>query len=81
MPTTKKIYIYFFISKKSIIHPNRTSSKYHDIALLELEKPVTFDKGISPICLYNELDDLPESVDLYAEGWGVIDVDSMYGNL
>ncbi|XP_041979584.1 serine protease persephone-like [Aricia agestis] len=56
--------IYLFPEYKRI-------SKYHDLALLRLEKPVRFTEDLSPICLYTSISD-PE-IPLMVTGWGRTD--------
>ncbi|XP_057336037.1 serine protease snake-like [Microplitis mediator] len=41
---------------------------YHDIALLKLERQVTFKSNIQPACLYNKFETTPAVV--WATGWG-----------
>ncbi|XP_047039299.1 serine protease snake-like [Helicoverpa zea] len=41
--------------KRFIPHPEyKAPSKYHDIALIETETPITFDKNVLPACLHVE---------------------------
>ncbi|XP_077284774.1 serine protease snk-like [Arctopsyche grandis] len=50
-------------------HPQyKGSKKYHDIALLRLEKPAALSAHVSPICLWQTLDIPVKSV--VASGWG-----------
>lgn len=52
-----------------ITHPSYIRrTKYHDLALLKLEAPVTFSMEIKPICLYTK-DDNPIKP-LIITGWG-----------
>ncbi|XP_035918657.1 serine protease persephone-like [Anopheles stephensi] len=58
--------------KKIIVHPKyKTSQKYDDIALLEVESPFQFDAVVQPTCLHTEDTDLDASTTLYAAGWAV----------
>ncbi|KAL3206270.1 hypothetical protein MRX96_040309 [Rhipicephalus microplus] len=55
---------------------HRASYKtYNDIAIIKLEKDVSFSEFIQPVCLpeYSLNDTLPENTELYATGWGKID--------
>uniref|UniRef100_A0AAG5DWW9 Peptidase S1 domain-containing protein n=1 Tax=Anopheles atroparvus TaxID=41427 RepID=A0AAG5DWW9_ANOAO len=62
--------------KAFIPHPEYKSSRsYHDIALVELERHIENEPDVNPICLNDNLDDLPESTVLSAEGYGIIDLD------
>ncbi|XP_058127768.1 serine protease persephone-like [Anopheles ziemanni] len=57
-------------------HPEyRSSRNYHDIALVQLERHIENEPDVNPICLNDDLDDLPESTVLTAEGFGIIDLD------
>lgn len=57
-------------------HPDYRSSKsYNDIALIELDRKVENEPNVNPICLYSGTEDLPNSVVLTAEGFGITDVD------
>lgn len=58
-------------------HPEyRSSRNYHDIALIELESRIDPNEpSVSPICLYGNTNDLPETTVLTAEGFGITDVD------
>lgn len=52
-----------------IRHPlYKFTSRYNDIALLKLEKPVSVDHVVCPACLFT--DDLIEYEKLVATGWG-----------
>ncbi|XP_050087791.1 serine protease persephone-like isoform X2 [Anopheles aquasalis] len=63
------------IGVKTFIKHNqyRSSSYYHDIALVELENPVEYSILLMPICLYDDPQDLPEHMILSAEGFGIVD--------
>lgn len=55
-----------------IVHPDyRSSSRYNDIALFELDRTVSFNKYIFPICLQTNPNLEGE---LIATGWGQTDV-------
>ncbi|XP_061394240.1 serine protease Hayan-like [Musca vetustissima] len=45
---------------------------YNDIALLELEEPVTFNEYIYPACLHTDLDDLSRNTEVMVSGWGTM---------
>ena len=58
--------------KRIIKHEKYTGiSSYHDIALLELREPLTFNKTYSPICLPN----IRQFKNFFVAGWGLINVD------
>ncbi|XP_037939396.1 serine protease persephone-like [Teleopsis dalmanni] len=60
---------------KTHIHENYSSgSNYNDIALLQLERNVTYTLDVFPICLYTNIEDPPVDSILYVIGWGVVDV-------
>jgi hypothetical protein len=53
-----------------IPHPDyRTSEKYHDIALLQLDNDVTFDTFVKPACLH--IQDIDPNDKPVATGWGL----------
>lgn len=57
-------------------HPDyRTNRNYHDIALVQLERRIENEPDVNPICLNDDLSDLPEDTVLTAEGYGIIDLD------
>ncbi|XP_034671686.1 serine protease persephone isoform X1 [Drosophila subobscura] len=59
------------------IHPNYvSSSKYNDIALLELEEEVNFanNSNIFPACLHTDPRDPPLSSKLFVAGWGTMNL-------
>ncbi|XP_041451387.1 serine protease persephone isoform X2 [Drosophila obscura] len=59
------------------IHPNYvSSSKYNDIALLELDKEVNFanNSNIFPACLHTDTRDPPLSSKLFVAGWGTMNL-------
>nr|XP_032517336.1 serine protease persephone-like isoform X3 [Danaus plexippus plexippus] len=52
-----------------LIHPGYSRrTKYHDLSLVRLERPVQFDPFLSPICLHTRFQDPFES--LTVTGWG-----------
>ncbi|XP_016930833.1 serine protease Hayan isoform X2 [Drosophila suzukii] len=57
------------------IHPNYTSSsKYNDIAILELAEDAKESDTIRPACLYIDRDGPPPDSKVYVAGWGVMNV-------
>ncbi|NXJ71748.1 ST14 protein, partial [Rostratula benghalensis] len=57
--------------KNIISHPYFNDYTYdYDIALLELEKPVTFSSVIQPICLPDASHHFPVGKDMWVTGWG-----------
>jgi len=55
--------------KRIIVHPGWDSRRLNnDIAMFELEKPIQFNKYVSPICLPK--DDPPVGTTCYITGWG-----------
>uniref|UniRef100_A0A182PNG1 Peptidase S1 domain-containing protein n=1 Tax=Anopheles epiroticus TaxID=199890 RepID=A0A182PNG1_9DIPT len=48
----------------------KKTSKYHDIALVELEENIGFNKRVLPICPYTDKNDMPVLEDLVVAGWG-----------
>ncbi|KAJ8718655.1 hypothetical protein PYW08_002892 [Mythimna loreyi] len=59
---------------KIIVHPKyRPPKKYYDIALMRLEKDVTFSKYVQPACLWTRynISDLGREATL--TGWGVVE--------
>lgn len=64
-----------------ITHPNYQSpSKYNDIALMELEKTIQFNRVIQPACLWTR-SDLKESGNRATiSGWGASTEDSLVGS-
>jgi len=57
--------------KRIIVHPGwNTRNLNNDVAMFELEKPIQFNKYVSPICLPN--DDPPVGTECYITGWGKI---------
>lgn len=54
---------------KAIRHPNyKPPSQYNDIALMQLDKDVTFTEFVRPACLYSQYA-LPKGKGI-ASGWG-----------
>ncbi|XP_050087815.1 serine protease persephone-like [Anopheles aquasalis] len=57
-------------------HPEyRSNRNYHDIALVQLDRPIENEPDVNPICLHDDRQDLPEDTVLSAEGYGIIDLD------
>lgn len=55
--------------KRAIRHPSyQPPAMYADIALLELQRPVTFSKTIKPICLHQGYRRIPTFA--WVCGWG-----------
>ncbi|XP_017872413.1 PREDICTED: serine protease persephone-like [Drosophila arizonae] len=55
------------------IHPDYVStSKYNDIAILELAEEVRLTNYTYPACLETELFDPPSNASIYVAGWGVM---------
>ncbi|KAK1135480.1 hypothetical protein K0M31_000072 [Melipona bicolor] len=48
-------------------------SRYHDIALLKLEREIIFTRFIRPCCLANSLSDNNSSGKAIATGWGTVE--------
>ncbi|XP_050072623.1 phenoloxidase-activating factor 3-like [Anopheles maculipalpis] len=48
----------------------KRSLKYHDIALVELDQVVNFNKRVLPICPYTSTADVPAMEDMTIAGWG-----------
>ncbi|KAH8303885.1 hypothetical protein KR018_008309 [Drosophila ironensis] len=60
-----------------MIHPSYvSSSKYYDVAILELAEEAKFSEFIRPACLYPDIQDPPLNAKLFVSGWGVINVAS-----
>lgn len=56
--------------KRAIRHPSyKPPAMYADIALIELQRTVTFGTVIKPACLYQLYDNVPMKV--WVSGWGV----------
>lgn len=53
-------------------HPRYSPTKpnVRDIAILKLRDSVNFTSTISPVCLPNHMEELPEGSKLYVTGWG-----------
>ncbi|CAH2087624.1 unnamed protein product [Euphydryas editha] len=57
--------------RKIIPHPKyKSPKKYYDIALIKLETPVTFDRNLSPACLWSETYGDMENQNFTITGWG-----------
>ncbi|XP_017074324.1 serine protease Hayan isoform X2 [Drosophila eugracilis] len=57
------------------IHPNYTSSsKYNDIAIIELAEDAKMTDNVGPACLYTERTSPPLDSNIYVAGWGVMNV-------
>ncbi|XP_026837837.1 serine protease Hayan isoform X2 [Drosophila erecta] len=57
------------------IHPNYSgSSKYYDIAILQLAEDVKESDAIRPACLYTDRTDPPANSKYFVAGWGVMNV-------
>ncbi|KAK2846663.1 hypothetical protein Q5P01_009662 [Channa striata] len=57
--------------KQIIPHPNYNSYTFdNDIALMELESPVTYSEYIKPICLPASSHDFPAGNSVWITGWG-----------
>ncbi|XP_032594081.1 serine protease Hayan [Drosophila grimshawi] len=63
------------VTSNVVLHPDYVSStKYNDIAVLELAKEVTLDVNVSPACLAFDSADPPETAQLYVAGWGIMNL-------
>lgn len=57
-----------------IVHPNFTAPKrYDDIALMELEEPVSFNNYVRPGCLWSRFDTSSLGTEANVTGWGVVE--------
>ncbi|XP_052855714.1 serine protease Hayan isoform X2 [Drosophila gunungcola] len=57
------------------IHPNySSSSKYNDIAILELAEDAIESDNIRPACLYTDPENPPLDSKIFVAGWGVMNV-------
>ncbi|XP_026172563.1 ST14 transmembrane serine protease matriptase a [Mastacembelus armatus] len=57
--------------KQIICHPNYNEHTYdNDIALMELDSPVTYSNFIKPICLPSAQHDFPVGNSVWITGWG-----------
>uniref|UniRef100_A0A8C3LST5 Suppressor of tumorigenicity 14 protein homolog n=1 Tax=Chrysolophus pictus TaxID=9089 RepID=A0A8C3LST5_CHRPC len=57
--------------KRIISHPYFNDYTYdYDIAVLELQSPVTFSSVVQPICLPDSTHNFPVGKDLWVTGWG-----------
>ncbi|XP_030379013.1 serine protease persephone isoform X3 [Scaptodrosophila lebanonensis] len=60
-------------ASKIVIHPDYVStSKYHDIAILELESDAIYTPNVYPACLETTLQDPPPTANVFVAGWGVM---------
>ncbi|KAL4217908.1 Enteropeptidase [Mactra antiquata] len=62
-------------------HSEHVYFKKNDIALLQLESPVTYTKYIQPICLPEPDDHLPLHAECYTVGWGKVKWDGEYAEV
>lgn len=57
--------------KRIISHPYFNDYTYdYDIAVVELQSPVTFSSVVQPICLPDATHNFPVGKDLWVTGWG-----------
>ncbi|XP_030379012.1 serine protease Hayan isoform X2 [Scaptodrosophila lebanonensis] len=64
-------------ASKIVIHPDYVStSKYHDIAILELESDAIYTPNVYPACLETTLQDPPPTANVFVAGWGVMNTTS-----
>lgn len=57
--------------RRIISHPYFNDYTYdYDIAVLELQSPVTFTAVVQPICLPDATHNFPVGKDLWVTGWG-----------
>ncbi|KGL78558.1 Suppressor of tumorigenicity 14 protein, partial [Tinamus guttatus] len=57
--------------KRITTHPSFNDYTYdYDIAVLELQEPVTFSSVVKPICLPDATHNFPAGKDLWVTGWG-----------
>lgn len=57
--------------KKIILHEKFTAQTYNnDIALLELDEPVQFNKNIKPICINEDMKQDTRPMVCFVAGWG-----------
>lgn len=57
--------------KRIISHPFFNDYTYdYDIAVVELQSPVTFSSVVQPICLPDATHSFPVGKDLWVTGWG-----------
>ncbi|XP_026744187.1 serine protease persephone-like isoform X2 [Trichoplusia ni] len=62
---------YIYLVKTILKHPMyKPPKKYHDIALLEMNRRVTFDSLVIPACLH--VGDEVEDSRVYGTGWGIL---------
>ena len=69
---------------KRLNHPKYAfPSSYYDVAIIEMDKPVTFTNYVRPICLpVNHVDDVDNRADDFVTltGWGKEKSDSRHNN-
>ncbi|XP_025953084.2 suppressor of tumorigenicity 14 protein isoform X2 [Dromaius novaehollandiae] len=57
--------------KRIISHPNFNDYTFdYDIAVMELQEPVTFSSVVQPVCLPDSTHNFPVGKDLWVTGWG-----------
>ncbi|XP_013805990.2 suppressor of tumorigenicity 14 protein isoform X2 [Apteryx mantelli] len=57
--------------KRIISHPSFNDYTFdYDIAVMELQEPVTFSSVVKPICLPDSTHNFPAGKDLWVTGWG-----------
>ncbi|XP_066495489.1 suppressor of tumorigenicity 14 protein [Tiliqua scincoides] len=57
--------------KRIIAHPSFNDYTYdYDIAVLELDNPVSFTKEIQPVCLPDASHEFPAGKEIWVTGWG-----------
>lgn len=67
------IHIEFPLQSNIRVHPEYLStSKYNDIAILELAEEAKLNNYTYPACLETDLADPPENANLYVAGWGIM---------
>ncbi|KRT84407.1 Trypsin [Oryctes borbonicus] len=70
-------FVQTFGVKKTHLHPKYSPlQNYHDIALIELDRPANIHTGVKPACLYT-VKHLPSN-SFIGTGWGAIE---LYGNI
>lgn len=70
--------------KRIISHPQYDPMSYdNDIALMELDSPVTLSQSIWPVCLPDATHDFPVGKSVWITGWGKLreEVGKSYNNL
>ncbi|XP_055870898.1 uncharacterized protein LOC106067133 isoform X3 [Biomphalaria glabrata] len=56
--------------RKGYMHPEYTRFKKHDVALLELKKPLIYNDYVKPLCLPEQKDVFTRRNFCYLAGWG-----------